>query len=217
MGGGRTRPAARARHQPDNADAHRAYAHLLSNSGRHAEAIDEARRARELDPLSLITNALEGQFLFYAGQLDASEARYRKTLELEPDYWVAHNGLGRVFLGRGHLDEAVSTFETATALSHGSVEPLTQLGYALGRAGRRGEARRVLDDLRAMAGDRYVPAYAFAIIHHGLGDRAEALNYLEQSLQAREVHLTFVGIDTRWDSLRADPRFSAVAAHLNLE
>ena len=86
---------------PGNTDAHRAYAHLLSNMARHEEALVEAARARELDPRTALTGALEGQFLFYAGRLDEAESRLRKTLEIEPNFWVAHVGLGRVFILRG--------------------------------------------------------------------------------------------------------------------
>jgi Tfp pilus assembly protein PilF len=64
---------------PDNSEAHRGYAHLCSNLGRHQEAIAEARRARELDPLTLITNALEGQFLSAAGHDEEAIARLQNT------------------------------------------------------------------------------------------------------------------------------------------
>ena len=86
---------------PNNSDAHRAYAHLLSVLGRHDEAIAEAKRARELDPLTLITNALEGQFLFYAGHNDEAIARLKKTLEIDSNFWIAHNILGRVYISQG--------------------------------------------------------------------------------------------------------------------
>jgi DNA-binding winged helix-turn-helix (wHTH) protein/Tfp pilus assembly protein PilF len=74
----------------NNADAHEAYAHLLSNMGRHAEARAEIRRARELDPLNLLTNALEAQFLLHDGKLDEALARLLKTFEVEPNFWLAH-------------------------------------------------------------------------------------------------------------------------------
>jgi TolB-like protein/DNA-binding winged helix-turn-helix (wHTH) protein/Flp pilus assembly protein TadD len=202
---------------PTNSNAHRAYAHLLSNLGRHDEAIAEARRARELDPLMLIANALEGQFLFYAGRDGEAESRYRKTLELDPNYWVAHSGLGRVYIGRQMFPEAIAALTTARELAPGSTESMTQLGYALARSGKREEAEAVLKELRAIAADAYVPAYNFAMIYNGLGRTDEALAQLERSFQAREVQLTFIRIDTRWDALRDEPRFAAIAARMNLE
>lgn len=201
---------------PGSADAHRAYAHLLSNLGRHAEALVEAERARELDPRSLFTNAIEGQFLFYAGKLDEAERRYRKTLEIDPSYWVAHLGLGRVLILKDQLPQAIAVLRTAVELSSNTTEAVTQLGYALARSGDREGARAVLRQLTATASTRYVPAYSFAMVRNGLGESDEALLELERSVAQRELQATFIGIDTRWDSLRPHPRFVALLERLNL-
>lgn len=202
--------------EPANSEAHRAYAHLLSNTGRHDEAIAQARLATELAPLSLITNALEAQFLFYAGRDRDAETRIHKTLELDPDYWVAHNLLGRIHIDRGQFDEAVAALQKARSMAPGSTEPATQLGYALARAGRQADARTVIRDLETIASDRYVPAYSFALIAHGLGHRDEALEQLERSYAAREVQLTFLAIDRRWDPLRPHPRFASIVRRMKL-
>lgn len=192
---------------PNNPDAHRAYAHLLSILGRHDEAIMEIKRARELDPITLITNALEGQFLFYAGRYDEAISRLKETLEIDPNYWIAHNNLGRVYINQGRYEEAVAELYRAKELSGGSTEPVTQLGYALAKSGRREQAQATLEELRLLAAENYVPDYGFAMIHNGLGQKDEALRHLEKSFQEREVNITFIKIDTRWDGLRTEPRF----------
>ncbi len=202
---------------PNNSDAHRAYAHFLSNLGRHDEAIAEGRRARELDPLSLITNALEGQFLFYAGRTDEAFTRYNKTLEIEPNFWTAHNHLGRVYIHQGRYAEAISALIKAKELSGGSTEPIAQLGYALAKSGNREQAQATLADLKSLAAKRHVPAYNFAMIYNGLGEKQEALNYLEKSFGEREVQLTFIKVDTRWDDIRVEPRFVDLMRRMNLE
>jgi DNA-binding winged helix-turn-helix (wHTH) protein/Tfp pilus assembly protein PilF len=203
--------------EPKNADAHRAYAHLLSNLGRHEEAIFEAARARELDPRGLLVRALEAQFLFYAGRYDEAEARLRETLEMDPDYWVAHLGRGRVHLLRGQVPEAIAAMRRARQLSDGAVEPTTQLAYALASSGGRDEALALMQELDARSGTRYVPAYSFAMIHNGLQDRDAALRHLEASVENREVQATFIRIDTRWNWLRADPRFDALMRRIGLK
>jgi Flp pilus assembly protein TadD len=192
---------------PNNADAHRAYAHLLSNLERHEEAVLEGKRARELDPLSLITNALEGQFLFFAGRDDEAIARLQKTLEIEPNFWGAHNILARVYIHQGRFEEAIVKLNKAKELSGGSTEPITQLGYALAKSGNRERAQATIAELKLLAAKNYVPAYSFAIIYNGLGELEEALKYLEKSFQERESALSFIKIDRRWDELRPDPRF----------
>lgn len=201
---------------PESADAHRAYAHLLSNFGRHEEALVEARRARELDSRSLIVNGLEGQFLMYAGRLDEAEAQFRRTLEIDPNYWVAFQGLGRVAILRERYGDALDALHRARALSHDATEAMTQLGYALGKSGGRDEALAILKELDAVAAREYVPAYSFAMILNGLGESEAALRRLEQSVDQHEVQATFLKIDTRWDHLRTHPRFVALLERLNL-
>ena len=196
---------------------HRAYAHLLSNTGRHDEAVAEIKRARELDPLSLITNTLEGQFLFYAGRSDEAFDQYKKTLEIEPNFWSAHNGLARVHIRQKRWEEAIAALTKAKELSGGSTEPITQMGYALAKSGNREGAQATLEELKSLAKENYVPAYSFAIIYNGLDDREAALNYLEKSFAEREVQITFIKIDTRWDEFRAEPRFVEIIKRMKLE
>jgi serine/threonine-protein kinase len=202
---------------PNNASAHYFFAHLNSNLGRHAEALTMAKRARELDPLSLLTNSVEGQFLFYAGRGDEAIARYNKTLEIEPNFWIAHNGLGRVYIRQKRYDEAIAALTKAKEFSGASTEPVTQLGYALAKSGRRDETRATLEELKAFAAENFVPAYNFAMIYNGLDEKEEALNYLEKSFQEREAQMAFIKIDTRWDWLRAEPRFVEIIKQMNFE
>jgi len=106
----------------------------------------------------------------------------------------------------------------AIELSGGkSTEPITQLGYALAKSGNRERAQATLAELKSLAAVNYVPAYSFAIIYNGLGEREEALNYLEKSLQEREVQMSFIKIDTRWDWLRTEPRFVDLMKQMNFE
>ncbi len=166
---------------------------------------------------SLITNALEGQFLFYAERELEAFARYYKTLEIEPNFWVAHNGLGRVYIRQERYAEAIAELNKAKELSGGSTEPLTQLGYALAKSGNRERAQATLEELKFVAKENYVPAYSFAMIYNGLGEREEALNYLEKSFQEREAQISFIKVDTRWDEFRTDPRFMEIIKRMNFE
>ena len=104
----------------------------------------------------------------------------------------------------------------AIEVSGGSNEPITQLGYVLAKSGQREQAKAIIEKLRLAGTENYVPAYSFAMIYNGLGEREEALRYLEKSLQEREVQITFIKIDTRWDDLRAHPRFQEVMRRVGL-
>jgi hypothetical protein len=80
-------------------------------------------------------------------------------------------------------------------------------GYVLAKLGRTTEAREVLHTLETLGEERYVPQYAMALVHAGLGERDAAVQSLERALQARDVNLVFLVIDPKWDPFRRDPRF----------
>ncbi|HEX2640987.1 MAG TPA: winged helix-turn-helix domain-containing protein, partial [Pyrinomonadaceae bacterium] len=92
---------------PNNPDAHRGLSILLTTLGRHDEAIDEMKLARELDPLSLPTNALEAQTLHYAGRDAEAIERLNKTFEIGPDFWIARLMLARIYINQGRFADAL--------------------------------------------------------------------------------------------------------------
>ena len=94
----------------------------------------------------------------------------------------------------------------------GNSKPISLRGYILARQNRADDARDVLRTLEAIARERYVPAYAIALVHAGLGDHEAAFEWLERAFQARDVHLLFLPADPKWDAFRADARFSALLA-----
>jgi DNA-binding winged helix-turn-helix (wHTH) protein/TolB-like protein/tetratricopeptide (TPR) repeat protein len=202
---------------PNNADAHRLYAHLLSNTGRHEEALRELKRARELDPLSLITNTLQGQFLHFAGRDDEAVRSFEKTFELDPNFWVAHTQLASVLIHKKMYGQALTELEKAREQSRGNTHTIALAGYVMALSGERERARGVLEELRNLSRERYVPPYNMAIVHHGLGEREEALAWLEKAFEGRDVLLTFVAVDRKWDALRSDQRFVSLLEQMRLQ
>ena len=200
----------------NSADGHRAYAILLSDTGRHEPAVAEARRARELDPLSLLTNAIEGHVLFYAGRDDEAMQSLQRTLEIDPDFWIAHLFVGKVHLGRDQLPAAMAEFEKARALSHGNSETISLLGYAMARAGDHEGAQRMLATLRTRSLTAYVPPFNIAMIYSGLQDAGATLDWLEKAYLERDVRLTFIKIEHKWDWLRTSPRFARLVMQIGL-
>lgn len=202
---------------PTSADGHRAYAILLSDLGRHDEAIAEARRATELEPLSLITRAIEGHVLIYGGRTDEALERLRATLELEPNFWIARLFIGKAHLARGEFAEALAQFEKAREYSAGNSETLSMIAYARARTNDTQGAKVILDELLARASGRYVPAFNIAMIYAGLDDRERALDWLEKARAERDVRLTFLKVEKKWDPIRPDARFAALARAIGLE
>lgn len=192
---------------PNGADGHRAYAILLSDLGRHEQAIAEARRASELDPLALITNAIEGHVLHYAGRDAEAAQKLRSTLELDADFWIAHLFLGKVHLAGNELQDALTEFQQAQTLSAGNSETVSMVGYALARSGDRAGAQAALAELLERGAKQYVPPFNVAMLYNGLGDVDNTFAWLEKAYADRDVRLTFLKIERKWDPLRADERF----------
>lgn len=91
---------------------------------------------------------------------------------------------------------------------------MSSLGHAYAIAGRVAKARVVLDTLRARAAHSYVPSYYFALLHVGLGERDQALQWLERAYQERSTVLAYLGIDPRLRSLHDEPRFRALVQRI---
>jgi DNA-binding winged helix-turn-helix (wHTH) protein/TolB-like protein len=181
------------------------YAHLLSNTGRHAEALAIAKRTRELDPLDLVTNALEGQFLLHAGRVDEALDRLQKTSELEPNFWMPHFFASSAYVEKGMFAEAIAESDKEKELSGGNVIPFG--AYALAKSGKSTEARAVLEELLKLSKTRYVPPYNIALIYNGLEERANALEWLERAYEQRDPKMTFLKVEPKWNNLRNEPRF----------
>lgn len=199
---------------PDSHDARLGIAHLLSAVGRHGEAIAEVRKARELDPYSRVSAALEGQFLMYAGRLDESEILLRKALETDGGFWVTLIHLGMVLIEKEEYEEAEEFLKQASQRSGGNTETSSLLGYAFARTGRSEEARNVITELLNAEAERPVPPYNIAMIYNGLGETGKAVEWLEKAFTERDMRMTRLKVDRKWDRLREDPGFKAIFAKM---
>jgi DNA-binding winged helix-turn-helix (wHTH) protein/TolB-like protein/Tfp pilus assembly protein PilF len=197
--------------------AHAFYAHLLSNIGRHEQAITEIKRARELDPTNLMTNAMEGQVLFFAGRTDEAEKVLRATMDMDPGFWLAHLFMTRIYLKKEMFVEAMESAAKAKQITAGNAEAIATWGYAAAKSGRRDDAHSAIKELEKRATKRFVPAYTFALIYFGLGDRTKALDLLERALEQREPLMVFIKVDPKWDGLRSEPRFDKLVKQMKFE
>ncbi len=194
---------------PRNPDAHIFYAHLLSNTGRHDEALAEARLARELDPLNPRTCSLEGQFLIHAGRVDEGLARLDAVNEIDPNNWLSHLFAASGYIEKGMFDRAVAEGERTVEINPHS-RSLSFLSYALAKAGRTREASEELNEILAASGDRWVSPYSVALANNGLGERDEAIRWLEKGLSDRDPRMVFLKVEPKWNNLRSDERFQKV-------
>ena len=201
---------------PNYPTGHMTYSWYLMPLGRFDESLAEAKRAQELDPLSLVINNVVGISYEFAGQLDQAIAQYRKTLEIDPSFIGSHRHLGSVYLQKGENAEAFKEFQTASLLSGGSVTDLADQGYAFAKSGKRSEAIKVLAQLERRSKQQYVSQYMFATIYACLGEKDQALESLNKAYAEHASAIIFLKVEPSFKDLRSDPRFQELARRIGL-
>jgi len=188
-------------------------AHVLSNTGRHDEALAIMQQARVLDPLSLILGALYGQFLYHAGRNSDSIEQFKLTLGMEPRFWVGQICAAKVYEKVGMYSEALLACEQAWEFSGGNTEALSVAGYVHALSGDRAKAEAIMHQMLELKKERYVPPYNIALLLAGLGEREAALQWLEQAFADRDVHMPFL-LDHKWDVIRSAAQFQKLLSRV---
>ncbi|MGH9252994.1 MAG: protein kinase domain-containing protein [Vicinamibacterales bacterium] len=202
---------------PTYSEARHMYSHYLMPIGRIQEAVAEARRALELDPLDVLVNIHLAWAYLYARQYDDSIEQGRKAIQMDPNLEVAHNILARAYLGKRMYRDAILEFQKAVSLAAGTaIGPNTWLGYAYAVSGNRGDAVKILDDLEQRHEGGRIAPFDLAMIYVGLGEHDRALDWLQRAFQERSGALLLLKVDSVFDGLRTDPRFRDLLVQVGL-
>jgi TolB-like protein/DNA-binding winged helix-turn-helix (wHTH) protein/Flp pilus assembly protein TadD len=198
---------------PNYAEGHRAYAIYLATVRRNEEAVAEARRARELSPLSPTINVELGGTLVSVGRYDEAIQQLQRVLEMDPKFARAYVTLGAAYEGQGDRPKAIAALEKAASLSGGA--GTAWLGYFYGVSGRRREALAILAAIEERSRKQYVSPQHAAIVHLGLGHEKEAFALLEKAYEERAFE--FLGFSRAlFDRLSDDPRFQDLLRRMRL-
>jgi TolB-like protein/Flp pilus assembly protein TadD len=187
---------------------------ILSPLGQHDRAIAELRRAVEIDPFSAIINTNLGYSYILARRYTEAIAQLRKTVELDPNFDFAHSMLGDALTLTGQFDEAIAEHEKAYHLRapHDPPTPLVRMAYTYAMKGDREKALAELNQAIASIRGPYNCAFGRAVVHIALGDKNEALNWLEQSYRDKEsAYINMIKVHPFLDPLRGDSRFEKLA------
>jgi len=200
---------------PNSASANAEYALWLSCQGRSDEAIARVRRARELDPIA-VSGAGVAWILFHAHRFPEAIREARSEAAARPDSAGTLLTLGFVLNANNEPAEAVTVLEKAYALSKGSPAVAGVLIRAYAHAGRRGDALRLLEELKQRKSKGYVPAAAFVNAYLGLDDKEQAFAALEDAYKEKSNILQFVKTHPYFDPIRSDPRFKDLVRRIGL-
>ena len=197
---------------PNYAMAHNWYSQHLAFMGRSQEAIREAQRAQEIDPLSLWTNSNIGFVSYLARQYDEAILASQKTLELDPNFAVAHMIIGLSYVQKKMYDEGISELQKAKA----NPDSRALLAYVYGLAGKRSEARKILEELGKLSNQKYVSPFPIAVAYTGLDEKDRAFAALDKAYVDKSWGMGMLEVNPVFDPLRPDPRFSALLERVNL-
>jgi len=200
--------------KPTYAPAHQWYSSYLVAMGRFDEAIAEAKRAEELEPLSFISNSHLGWILYFAGRYDEAIAHCKRLLDVDPNFFPARRYMGLAYEQKGMYAEAIDQFQQGVNLS-GSPLMMSLLGHAYAASGKKAEAQRILAELDQQK-QRYVSPYTIATIYAGLGEKDQAFKWLEKAFEERDIWLMNLKVDPVLKNLRSDQRFANLLQRIGL-
>jgi TolB-like protein/Tfp pilus assembly protein PilF len=194
---------------PNYAAVHQWLAWVLEPFGEYDQAISERKRGVELDPFSPIFNAGFGWSLILARRYPEAIAQLRKTIELEPNFFFSHGVLGAALVLNGQIDEGIAEYERAQQLQ----PDVGKLGYLVNAYARKGDRQKALQILERIkqSSDTRIEAFDVAIGYAGLGNKNEAMNWLERSYAQKEAAIFWIRVIPLLDTLHGDPRFEALA------
>lgn len=210
---------------PNLAAVHTVYWLFLSGQGRHNQAIAEAKLARDLSPpLALIYSANVGYALYFAGRYDQAIEQLKKTLELDSEYGFANVILGYVYAAKGMYADAIDEYKKAIVSRKYNTSDQCYLGYAMAKAGHRGEAEAILRQLQKIQKEQktqkeqteYVSPGELAALYAGLDMKNQALESLERAYDERDLQMQYLKAEQHYDSLRTEPRFTDLLKKVGL-
>jgi TolB-like protein/Flp pilus assembly protein TadD len=187
--------------------AHRNLGVLLGTIGRHEEAAASMKRTRELDAIQPMNYALSAHVALLARDESAGLDFAKRATIIGPSFWIGYFQLAWAYERLGESDMALQALEQAEATSGGNSKTLSLRGYILSRTGRADKAEQVLRALESISQDRYVPPYALALVHAGMGRFDRAIDWLRHAYDVRDVHLIWLPMDPKWDPLRTESAF----------
>jgi TolB-like protein/DNA-binding winged helix-turn-helix (wHTH) protein/Tfp pilus assembly protein PilF len=202
---------------PNYAEGHREYAVFLRTANRYQESVAEAVRAKELDPKSDVVRAGLGNAYLLARQYNLAIQVLRQAVAQYPEGPLAYVHLGLAYEQKGLGLEAISALEECVRLSHRDPTYLATLAHAYATFGRRQDAEKILAELQQRAKRQYVSPSTIAEVWLGLGNKRQALAWLEKAYEDRAFQLVTINSFPSYDPVRSDPRFQSLVRRIGLD
>jgi serine/threonine-protein kinase len=171
------------------------------------EALENAQRCIDIDPLLPVINANLAWFYYLSRKYEQAEQQARLTIDIEPNHFTAHWVLGLTCALHERYDESLASLQNAVTVSANRPFVLAEQARVLAMAGKSDDARAILDSLNKASAENYISPVNQAKIYLGLGEIDKVFEYLEKGLAERSVRMPYLVIDPQCDAIRTDERF----------
>jgi serine/threonine protein kinase/Flp pilus assembly protein TadD len=196
--------------------AHQWYAFLLMARGHPEEALIEGHTALEGEEPTVSVRRSLAWLYYYARRYERSHDHALRAIEMNPTAEENYRVLGLALAQHGQLAEAERVLREARDLPGAGAYELGTLGYVLARQGKTAEARALLADLEARAAVGYVTPVAFGTLYIGLGDTAQALEWIARAHAERRGWMAYAKVNPLFDAVRGEPRFAELVRAMGL-
>ncbi len=195
---------------PNYVDAHLEYGRFVQALGRNDEALTEMHYADELDPFNIGVKETEAWVTYASRQYDLALKQFENLGD--------DDGLMETYREKGMYPEALAAHERWTATDPSESRdpyPLAVLASIYGLQGRNDEAAPLIEELKQTTRHRYVSGFLFAEAYVGLGQRDQAITWLERAYEEHDQWMVFANSYPGLDRLRSEPRFQALMRRMN--
>ena len=201
---------------PSYATARQWYCWYLCAIGQFEEAEKQGQLALEIDPMATTTNMALVKCFFFSERIDDTIRQCRRILALDETYLPACYFLGQALVMKSLFDEALAVYRKGMTTLGDLPIGRAVIAHAHALAGDRQTAEATLSALIEMSqsGGAYVPAYALALIHTGLGNTKQAIEYLYKAFEERFIWLVYLKVDPVFATLREDSHFNDLVAKM---
>jgi TolB-like protein/DNA-binding winged helix-turn-helix (wHTH) protein/Tfp pilus assembly protein PilF len=201
---------------PSNVSTYFAYSEYLASVGRFDDAVATMKHALTIDPLSPEINSFLSWDYYLGRDYDNCLLSSHNALQMFPDFWLPHLGMGMCLYMKGEFPEAVQSFTKALAINPLSTYAQSGVAMSLAKAGRRAESLQALEGLKNMKKDTYVSPVYVALVYHALDDEQQEFSWLEKGYQDRAEWLLWLKFEPMFDGQRDDPRFQALVRKVGI-
>jgi TolB-like protein/DNA-binding winged helix-turn-helix (wHTH) protein/Tfp pilus assembly protein PilF len=201
---------------PNGADGHLGLSMYYAAMGELQESVQEAQRARELDPLDWSVNKTLCEQLYLARRYDEALAQCKANQDLDPSSLDALDRLGAVYAAKEMDSMAAATFIQSLEREGASPAMIAAVRSGDKEFGLKGFWTAWLKFRRTSIAAGKEDPMSIACVYTRAGDNDEALKWLEKAFKARRPWILYIGVDPIFDSLRSDPRFASLSRRIGL-